>query len=209
MHITTFDEFRELAQRGHVRAGLQGDRGRPSDAGVRLPQNRRAFRLCVPARIGGRRRAGWSLLVPRQGSVPDPAVAPRQDDHRPRRPDVGIGQAVHRGRARADGGLSFAIRAGSAALHGRGCWLPGVRRRGLVRTRRAAADDRGRGRSGLHAVRHGAGVRPRAPPDSDHRERADYRRRRPGVAVPVRARQDRVRRARAGAHALEERAGPQ
>ena len=62
-----------------------------------------------------------------------------------------------------------------------------------------------RGRGRLHAVRHGAGVRPRAAPDPDHRQRAHHRRRGSRVAVPVRLREDRVRRARARARAVEGR----
>ena len=66
-----------------------------------------------------------------------------------------------------------------------------------------AADARRRRRSRLHAVRHGAGVRSRAPPHPHHRQRPHHRRRGPRVAVSVRVREDRVRRARARARAVE------
>ena len=72
----------------HVRAGVQGDHGRPADAGVGLPEDRRALRLRVPARERGGRRAGRALLVPRQGPVPDPARARRPDADRARRRDA-------------------------------------------------------------------------------------------------------------------------
>ena len=59
----------------HVRAGRQGDHRRPADAGVRVPEDRRALRLRVPVRERRGRRAGRPLLVPRQGSVPGAALA--------------------------------------------------------------------------------------------------------------------------------------
>ena len=57
----------------------------------------------------------------------------------------------------------------------------------------------------LHAVRHGAGVRSRAAPHPDHRQRAHHRRRRSRVAVSVRLREDRVPRARARAQPVASR----
>ena len=58
---------------------------------------------------------------------------------------------------------------------------------------------------GVHAVRHGPGVRPRPASHPDHRQRPHYRGRRPRVAVPVRVREDSVRRTRARAQLV---AGP-
>ena len=58
---------------------------------------------------------------------------------------------------------------------------------------------RRRRRRRLHAVRHGAGLRSRAAPHPDHRQRAHHGRRRSRVALSVRLREDRVSRARARA----------
>ena len=60
--------------------------------------------------------------------------------------------------------------------------------------------------AGLHAVRHRAGVRSRAAPHPDHRQRANHGGRRPRVAVSVRVREDPVPRARARAQSLARRA---
>ena len=57
MKQTTFEEFVELATRGTFVPGLQGDPRRPADAGVGVPQGRRARRLRLPARERRGRRA--------------------------------------------------------------------------------------------------------------------------------------------------------
>ena len=75
MKITSFDEFEELARRGTFVPVVQGDRRRSADAGLGVPEDRRARGLRVPARERRGRRARRPLLVPRQGSVPDPARA--------------------------------------------------------------------------------------------------------------------------------------
>ena len=75
MKLTTFEEFVDLAKRGTFVPVVQGDHRRPADAGVGVPQDRRALRLRVPARERRGRRARRPLLVPRQGSVSRPARA--------------------------------------------------------------------------------------------------------------------------------------
>ena len=57
--------------------------------------------------------------------------------------------------------------------------------------------------AGVHVLRYGARVRSRAAPDSHHRQRPHHRRRGSRVAVSVRLRQDRVRRARSRSRAVE------
>ena len=136
MKLTTFDEFVDLAKRGTFVPVVQGDRRRPSDAGLGVPEDRRALRLRLPARERRRRRARRPLLVPRQGSVPDPARARRRHADRACRRDDDRRQAVHRDAARADERLPVAVRARSAALHRRRGRLSRLRHRQLVRAGR-------------------------------------------------------------------------
>ena len=95
----------------HLRARGQGNHGGPADAGLRVPEDRRALRLRLPVRERRRGRAGRALFVPRQGSIPRPARARRQDGHRTVGGDDGDRRAVHRRAAPADGGVSRAVRA--------------------------------------------------------------------------------------------------
>ena len=127
----------------HVRAGVARDHGGPADAGLGVPEDRRALRLRVPARERRGRRARRPLLVPRQGSVPRPA-RPRRRRRRSSRPGVAhdARRAVHRRAARPDGGVPGAVRAGPAALHRRRRRLPRLRRRRVVRAGRAARASR-------------------------------------------------------------------
>ena len=202
MKITSFEEFKELARRGTFVPVVQGDRRRPADAGVGVPEDRRARRLRVPARERRRRRARRPLFVPRQGSVPDPARARRQDDDRARRRDDARASEPFIDTLRrlmADFRSPFVP--GPAALHRRRGRLSRLRRRVVVRAgaRRSRRRRRRRRRCRVHAVRHGAGVRSRAAPDPDHRQRAHHRRRGSRVALSVRLREDPVPRARARA----------
>ena len=201
--------IRRSRQARQLRAGVQGDRRRPADAGLGLPQGRRARRLRVPARERRRRRARRPLLVPRQGPVPGAAHDRRRRDRGAGRRDDRARHAVRRRAAGADGGVPVAVRARAAALHRRGGRLPRLRGGGLVRAdhrprrRRPAARRRRR----VHALRHGAGLRPRAAPHPGHRQRPHQRRRGPQGALPVRLRQDRLRRERARAAAVGADAG--
>ena len=70
--------IRGAGRAGHVRAGLQGNHGGPADAGLRLPEDRRALRLRLPARERRGRRTRRPLLVPRQGPVPGAPRGPRR-----------------------------------------------------------------------------------------------------------------------------------
>ena len=85
MHITTFEEFKELAQRGTfvpVYKEIVADLLTPVSAFLKIAEHSDyAFLL---ESVEGGEQVG-ALLVPRQGSVPDPAVARRQDDRRSRR----------------------------------------------------------------------------------------------------------------------------
>ena len=85
MHMTTFDEFKELAQRGTfvpVYKEIVADLLTPVSAFLKIAEHSDyAFLL---ESVEGGEQVG-ALLVPRQGPVPDPAVARRQDDHRSRR----------------------------------------------------------------------------------------------------------------------------
>ena len=148
-------------QARHLRAGVQGDHRRPADAGLGLPEDRRALRLRVPARKRRGRRARRPLLVPRQGPVSGRPRARRQDGDRARRDVGGVGRGLHPDRAEADGRLPRAVRAAPAALHRRRRRLSHLRRGRVVRAgavgARAARRARHRHRPGdLHAVRHGA-----------------------------------------------------
>ena len=126
-------------QAGHVRAGVQGAGGGPADAGVGVPEGRRALRLRVPARKRRGRRARRALLVPRQGSVPDPSRPRRPDGDREGRRHDQRREAVHRHAARADEQLPVAVRARAAALHRRRRRLSRLRHRGVVRADRPRA----------------------------------------------------------------------
>ena len=96
----------------HVRAGRQGDHGGPADAGLRVPEDRRALRLRVPVRERRRRRAGRALFVPRQGSVPRPAA---RDGNGPSIDRAGVTTETDEPfvavDAAADGGVPGAVRA--------------------------------------------------------------------------------------------------
>ena len=59
MKQTTFDEFVELARRGTFVPVVQGDHRRPADAGVGVPEDRRALRLRVPASRAWRAASRW------------------------------------------------------------------------------------------------------------------------------------------------------
>ena len=80
LKLTTFEEFVDLAKRATF-VPVEGAGRRPADAGVGLPQGRRAFRLRVPPRKRRGRRARRPLFVPRQGSIPDSARPQRADSH--------------------------------------------------------------------------------------------------------------------------------
>ena len=151
--------------------------GGSADPGVGVPQGCRELGPCVPVRERGRGRAPRPLLLSRPGSVsrapvlggPDPA--PAAWSYR------GAERTVSGGPARADGALPVAARAGVAAVHRRRRRFPGVRHGRLVRAHPGAVASgaseagRRRGRRGVHAVRHGAGLRPRQAPHPDHRQR--------------------------------------
>ena len=208
MKITSFEEFKELARRGTFVPVVQGDRRRSADAGVGVPQDCRARRLRVPARERRRRRARRPLLVSRQGSVPHPARA-----RTARRPSSAAAPS-----ARASAPFVDTLRGLMADF--RSPFVPGLPRftggavgylgYGASSWFEPVLGDLGAGRRRrrrcrLHAVRHGAGLRSRAAPHSDHRQRAHYGRRRPRVAVPVCVREDSVPRARARAQPVARR----
>ncbi len=75
MHMTSFEEFKELAQRGTfvpVYKEIVADMLTPVSAFLKVAEHSDyAFLL---ESVEGR-RAGWPLLVPRQGSLPHPAIA--------------------------------------------------------------------------------------------------------------------------------------
>ena len=136
------DDVRRVRGSGQardVRAGVQGARRRSADAGVGVPEGRRALRLRVPARERRRRRARRPLFVPRQGSVPDSSRPRRPDGDREGRRHDRRREAVRRHAARADEQLPVAVRAGPAALHRRRGRLPRLRHRGVVRADRRSA----------------------------------------------------------------------
>ena len=212
MKQTTFEEFVELARRGTFVPGGQGDHRRPADAGLGVPEDRRALRLRLPVRERRGRRARRALFVPRQGSVSRPAPA-----RRARRSSIDRAS-----RTESDEPFVAALRRLMAEFQSP--FVPGLPRftggavgfigydaspvfepalldawaQGAVEHERHGRS-RERGRSRLHAVRYGARVRSRQAPDPDHRQRAGHGRRGSAGALPVRLRQDPVPRARARA----------
>ena len=111
MKQTTFEEFVELARRGTfvpVVKEIIADLLTPVSAFLKIAEHSDYAFLFESVEGGEQRRA---LLVPRQGSVPRPARARRQDDHR----RAGVTQrdrrAVRRRAAPADGGVPVAVRA--------------------------------------------------------------------------------------------------
>ena len=206
MQITSFEQFTELAQRGTfvpVYKEIVADLLTPVSAFLKVAEHS-DYAFLLESVEGGEQVARYSFLGKdpflivraREGKV---LVEHAGDVHR-------VGQGVRAHDSRADGRLPFAIRARAAALHGRGSGLPGLRRGGVVRAGHAPAGHRGAGRGGVHALRHGAGLRPCAAPDPRHRQRPHHRGRGSRGAVPVRVRARGVRGARARARAVEERA---
>ena len=202
--MTSFEEFKELARRGTfvpVCKEIVADLLTPVSAFLKIAEHSDyAFLL---ESVEGGEHVG-ALLVPRQGPVP--ACCARATARRSSSAPASRPRATSRSSPtlrRADGRLPVAVRARPAALHRRRGRLPRLRRRAVVRAgaRAAAGDgaDPAPDDAGLHAVRHGAGLRPRPAPDPDHRQRAHHGRRRPRGALPVRVREDRVPRARARA----------
>ena len=136
MHVTTFDEFRELAQRGTfvpVYKEIVADLLTPVSAFLKIAEHS-DYAFLLESVEGGEQVGRYSflgkdpflILRSRGGkTIIDRAGQTSESD----KPFIAA-------RARADGGLSFAVRAGSAALHRRGRRLPRLRRRGLVRARR-------------------------------------------------------------------------
>ena len=145
---TTFEEFVELARRGTfvpVVKEIIADLLTPVSAFLKIAEHSDYAFLFESVEGGEQRRA---LLVSRQGSVPRPAAARRQDRHRSIGRHDRKRRAVRRRAAPADGGVPVAVRPGSAAVH--------RRRRRVHRLRRVAGVRAGTARGlGQRTVEHG------------------------------------------------------
>ena len=208
MKITSFEEFKELARRGTfvpVCKEIVADLLTPVSAFLKIAEDA-DYAFLLESVEGGEHVGRYSFLGK------DPFLILRARD----------GQTTHRARRRrrptSDRPFIETLRGLMADF--RSPFVPDLPRftggavgylgYGAASWFEPVLGDLGdatrRRRSGrLHAVRHGAGVRPRPAPDPDHRQRAHHRRRRPRVAVPVRVRQDPVPRARARAQPLASR----
>ncbi len=194
MQLTTFDEFRELAQRGTfvpVYKEIMADLLTPVSAFLKIAEHS-DYAFLLESVEGGEQVARYSflgkdpflILRSRGGkTIIDRAGQTTESEHSfvatVRELMAGFHAPFVPGLPRFTGGAVGYLGYDAAA------WFEPVHAAG--RCGRA-------GRSRVHAVRHGPGVRSRPSPDPDHRERPDHGRRRPGVALPVRVREDLVRR---------------
>ena len=133
MHVTTFDEFRELAQRGTfvpVYKEIVADLLTPVSAFLKIAEHS-DYAFLLESVEGGEQVGRYSflgkdpflILRSRGGkTIVDRAGQTSESD----KPFIAAA-------ARADGGFPLAVRAGAAAFHRRGGRLPGLRRRCLVR----------------------------------------------------------------------------
>src|SRR6187551_2181823 len=165
MKITSFDAFKELAQRGTfvpVVKELVADLLTPVSAFLKIAEDA-DYAFLLESVEGGEQVGRYSFLGK------DPFLILRARDGR---------TTLERG-----GTVTAAERPFIETLRGI------VVRAGPRRCRRCI----GRGGSGrVHAVRHRPRVRSRPASDPDHCQRAHHRRRRPRVAVSVCLRQDRL-----------------
>ena len=202
MKITSFEEFKELARRGTfvpVCKEIVADLLTPVSAFLKIAEHA-DYAFLLESVEGGEHVGRYSFLGK------DPFLILRARDGKTTIERGGADDreraAVRRHAAQADGRLPVAVRARicRASPAARSAISATAPRPGSSRCSAIwAPSDDGADAGRLHAVRHGAGVRSRAAPDPDHRQRAHHGRRRPRVAVSVRVREDRVPRARARA----------
>ncbi len=206
MNQTTFEEFVELAQRGTfvpVYKELMADLLTPVSAFLKIAEHA-DYAFLLESVEGGEQVARYSFLGKDPFLVLRRATA-RRCSSRPARRRRSTSRSSTR--SRRDGRVSRRrscpiCRASPAAPSATSATTPrrGSSRRWTAcweRQRARLGDDRGRG--GVHAVRHGAGVRSRQASHPAHRQRADHARRGSRDAVSVRLRADPVPRARARA----------
>ena len=147
MRITTFEEFKELAQRGTfvpVYKEIVADLLTPVSAFLKIAEHS-DYAFLLESVEGGEHVGRYSFLGK------DPFLILRSRGGKTIIDRAGqtdrVGQAVHRDAARADGGLPLAVRARAAAVHRRRGRLSRLRRRRVVRAGEAAAGRRAGGRS--------------------------------------------------------------
>ena len=147
MKLTSFDEFKELAQRGTfvpVCKEIVADLLTPVSAFLKIAEHS-DYAFLLESVEGGEHVGRYSflgkdpflILRARDGKTIDRAR--RRRDREPTEPFIDDA-------ARADGRLPVAVRAGAAALHRRRRRIPRLRRGRLVRAGAAAADDEPDGR---------------------------------------------------------------
>ena len=147
MKITTFEEFKELAQRGTfvpVYKEIVADMLTPVSAFLKIAEHS-DYAFLLESVEGGEQVGRYSFLgkdpflILRSKSgktIVDRAGQTTESDQ----PFIATVRELM-------AGLPLAVRARAAAVHRRGRRLSRLRRRRLVRAGRPAADDRGRGRS--------------------------------------------------------------
>jgi anthranilate synthase component 1 len=208
MQITTFDAFKELAQRGTfvpVYKEIVADLLTPVSAFLKVAEHA-DYAFLLESVEGGEQVARYSFL----GKDPFLIV-------RARGGKVLIDRAGET--TESDKSFTATIRELMAGFHSP--FVPGLPRFtggavGYLGYDAAAwfepvelqAADREDDEAGFMLFDTGARLRPRAPPHPDHRQRAHQRRRGSGVALPVRVREGGVRGARARARAVEDWSRP-